>query len=532
MAENNKQDSIVIKVNDLKGGTTFKDLMNSDNFFSKTEYGDDNIAEIAALKEANPGLNFNFYTPIQNVLTSPDATLVIPLRAADGSRIFEEEDLGGLFKPDSDSAKTVAQAVVQRENEQRERFAFRPQTLAAGMAENTPMPGMSGTLPGVSSAEAAEPAATPPATEPMAAEPAAAATVEAPKTETPAPAATPPAPAATPPAPEQAAAEPAAAATAAAPATTPERQAAESAPAPEQAAAVATTPTPTGNEAPVFTPEIPSEVTAAATEVATASEKLALARKPVTAAAPATTPERQAAESTPAPEQPAAPEPAASPAISDDDIKAVRNLQIEFADAKPGDKKFIGEGRQGVDRDKRTKLVQTQLAALGYDVGTIDGDYGPQTAAAIYKFQQENGLTADARAGAQTLDKLAEKLTEKQAGQKAEIAAATAEKTTETAATFPPPPRAAEAEKTGEITITPSKGMQIAELATKLGVDNDKLGNFLTAVNKAIDKEGSQIAQGESVTLDGDSMGITPSEARAAADQDVTVQKKGSGGRA
>lgn len=230
----------------------------------------------------------------------------------------------------------------------------------------------------------------------------------------------------------------------------------------------------------------------------------------------------------PAASEPAAPEPAASPAISDDDIKAVRNLQIEFADAKPGDKKFIGEGRQGVDRDDRTKLVQTQLAALGYDVGTIDGDYGPQTAAAIYKFQQENGLTADARAGAQTLDKLAEKLTEKQAGQKAEIAAATAE----TAATFPPPPPVAEAEKTGEITITPSKGMQIAELATKLGVDNDKRGDFLTAVQKAIGTERSQIAQGESVTLDGDSMGITPSEARAAAEQDVTVQKKGGGGRA
>ncbi len=104
-------DAVTVKVADLKEGTKFLDLFYSDNFFFTRSMGSsDNEAELAALKAANPGLNFNEHNPVAKVLNDPEATLVIPLRDEDGNRVFEEEDLVALFKPGTDSAKVVAAA--------------------------------------------------------------------------------------------------------------------------------------------------------------------------------------------------------------------------------------------------------------------------------------------------------------------------------------------------------------------------------------------------------------------------------------
>jgi hypothetical protein len=46
--------------------------------------------------------------------------------------------------------------------------------------------------------------------------------------------------------------------------------------------------------------------------------------------------------------------------------------------------------------------LQQRLKALGYDVGKVDGVYGPATVAAVRRFQQDLGLTVDGIAGPRT----------------------------------------------------------------------------------------------------------------------------------
>jgi peptidoglycan hydrolase-like protein with peptidoglycan-binding domain len=46
--------------------------------------------------------------------------------------------------------------------------------------------------------------------------------------------------------------------------------------------------------------------------------------------------------------------------------------------------------------------IQTALKNAGYYAGTIDGDIGPKTKAAIEEFQKANGLTADGNVGSKT----------------------------------------------------------------------------------------------------------------------------------
>ncbi|MBV8257243.1 MAG: peptidoglycan-binding protein [Actinobacteria bacterium] len=50
--------------------------------------------------------------------------------------------------------------------------------------------------------------------------------------------------------------------------------------------------------------------------------------------------------------------------------------------------------------------LQNELNALGYSVGTADGNYGPATQAAVKSFQTAKGLTADGIVGPQTLTAL------------------------------------------------------------------------------------------------------------------------------
>lgn len=52
------------------------------------------------------------------------------------------------------------------------------------------------------------------------------------------------------------------------------------------------------------------------------------------------------------------------------------------------------------------KAAQQSLAARGYNVGTVDGTWGPMTVDAVLRFQQRNGLAETGQLDAATLAKL------------------------------------------------------------------------------------------------------------------------------
>ncbi len=56
------------------------------------------------------------------------------------------------------------------------------------------------------------------------------------------------------------------------------------------------------------------------------------------------------------------------------------------------------EGDSGQD----IVAIQKQLIKLGYAVGSVDGDFGKNTAGAVKAFQKDNGLVVDGVIGAQT----------------------------------------------------------------------------------------------------------------------------------
>jgi N-acetylmuramoyl-L-alanine amidase len=61
--------------------------------------------------------------------------------------------------------------------------------------------------------------------------------------------------------------------------------------------------------------------------------------------------------------------------------------------------------KQGTSGDT-VRTIQTKLKAWGYYTGAVDGIFGSGTTAAVKKFQQKNGLTADGIVGAKTLQAL------------------------------------------------------------------------------------------------------------------------------
>ena len=63
------------------------------------------------------------------------------------------------------------------------------------------------------------------------------------------------------------------------------------------------------------------------------------------------------------------------------------------------------------DTGAQVKVLQRALAQLGYDVGTVDGDYGTATKTAIEQFQTSQNLTADGLFGTATRAALIKTLT-------------------------------------------------------------------------------------------------------------------------
>ncbi|MBQ8074162.1 MAG: peptidoglycan-binding protein, partial [Clostridia bacterium] len=62
--------------------------------------------------------------------------------------------------------------------------------------------------------------------------------------------------------------------------------------------------------------------------------------------------------------------------------------------------------QRGFTGSDEVRAVQKRLKALGYYTGSVDGDFGAGTEAAVKAFQKANGLTADGKVGEKTLAKL------------------------------------------------------------------------------------------------------------------------------
>jgi Putative peptidoglycan binding domain len=81
----------------------------------------------------------------------------------------------------------------------------------------------------------------------------------------------------------------------------------------------------------------------------------------------------------------------------------------------PDGTKVVGHDRDTIVAPKRNpvkidanvvKAAQNELRSRGYDPGAADGVAGPQTRAAVSKFQTDQGLTASGNLDANTLEKL------------------------------------------------------------------------------------------------------------------------------
>ena len=53
-------------------------------------------------------------------------------------------------------------------------------------------------------------------------------------------------------------------------------------------------------------------------------------------------------------------------------------------------------------RGPYVKLIQSLLARIRYNPGSVDGIFGPQTQRAVINFQRDNGLTPDGIVGPRT----------------------------------------------------------------------------------------------------------------------------------
>ena len=67
---------------------------------------------------------------------------------------------------------------------------------------------------------------------------------------------------------------------------------------------------------------------------------------------------------------------------------------------------FCKNGGKRGSRGTEVRNIQSRLSAWGYNPGSVDGIYGAKTEAAVKRFQQKHGLTADGVAGPATLAKI------------------------------------------------------------------------------------------------------------------------------
>ncbi len=83
-------------------------------------------------------------------------------------------------------------------------------------------------------------------------------------------------------------------------------------------------------------------------------------------------------------------------------VAAGGNGQGGLDDPLFDNRRTLEQGLHGFD----VRRLQTVLDTIGYDVGGIDGDFGPATKAAVVAFQDNNGLTGDGAVGRGTKNAL------------------------------------------------------------------------------------------------------------------------------
>jgi peptidoglycan hydrolase-like protein with peptidoglycan-binding domain len=72
----------------------------------------------------------------------------------------------------------------------------------------------------------------------------------------------------------------------------------------------------------------------------------------------------------------------------------------------PGINNRSGGGSSTVASSGQTRNIQQALSQRGYDVGPVDGIYGPQTRRAISQFQRDNNMDVTGRPNAQVANAL------------------------------------------------------------------------------------------------------------------------------
>lgn len=83
-----------------------------------------------------------------------------------------------------------------------------------------------------------------------------------------------------------------------------------------------------------------------------------------------------------------------------DTLSVLYSASAKKASSVAGHLGSLKEGMNG----SSVRTLQTNLKTLGYYTGSVDGDYGSGTTAAVTAFQAANGLTADGIAGKATLN--------------------------------------------------------------------------------------------------------------------------------
>ena len=103
----------------------------------------------------------------------------------------------------------------------------------------------------------------------------------------------------------------------------------------------------------------------------------------------------QAVPTTPPVTQPVAPPPTQTPTTTATTTPATPSEVIHVT---------LPDGQSLREGDQGDAVVQLQkaLAALGFDIGTPDGDFGQKTTEAVTAFQTQHNLTPDGVVGAET----------------------------------------------------------------------------------------------------------------------------------
>lgn len=93
----------------------------------------------------------------------------------------------------------------------------------------------------------------------------------------------------------------------------------------------------------------------------------------------------------------------------DDGVAGPGTLKILYSDKAPKTStaaSSTGETLEMGMNGTAVRALQNQLKKLGYLKGSVDGSFGEATRSAVVAFQQNNGLTADGKAGTATLNKV------------------------------------------------------------------------------------------------------------------------------